>query len=142
MPRHARIAPGGLVYHVLNRAVARLPLFQKDGDYAAFERVMAEALLLHPMRVLAYCVMPNHWHLVLWPLPGGTGDLGRFMQRLTVRHVRRWREHRHRVGWGHVYQGTYKSFPVQDDEHYLRVCRYVERNALRSGLVARAEDWR
>ena len=65
MPRRARNAPGGLVYHALNRAVAKLPLFQKVGDYAAFERILAEALGKHPTRVLAYCLMPNHWHMVL-----------------------------------------------------------------------------
>jgi putative transposase len=86
--------------------------------------------------------MPNHWHLVL--RPEADGDLGRFMQRLTVTHVRRWREHRHSVGQGHLYQGIYKSFPVQDDRHFLTVCRYVERNALRANLVstALAQDWR
>ena len=67
MPRQARYAPGGSVYHVLNRAVARLPLLEKDGDYEAFERVLAQAQERAPTRLLAYCLMPNHWHLVLWP---------------------------------------------------------------------------
>ena len=71
MPRKPRVAPGGLVYHVLNRAVARLPLFQKEGDYEAFERVLAQALEEHPSRLLAHCIMPNHWHLVLWPRKDG-----------------------------------------------------------------------
>ncbi len=65
MPRIARIAPGGFVYHALNRAVARLPLFEKDADYAAFERVMVETQEKHPTRILAYCLMPNHWHFLL-----------------------------------------------------------------------------
>jgi putative transposase len=68
-------------------------------------------------------------------------DLGRFMQRLTTTHVRRWHLHRRTVGHGHLYQGLYKSFPIQQDEHFLTVCRYVERNALRAKLVRRAEDW-
>jgi putative transposase len=84
-------------------------------------------------------MMPDHWHLVLWPREGG--DLGRFMQRLTTTHVRRWHVHRHSVGHGHLYQGLYKSFPIQQDEHFLTVCRYVERNALRANLVRRAEAW-
>ena len=71
IPRQARVAPGGLVYHVLNRAVARLPLLQKPEDYDAFERVLVEAHLRHPMRILAYCLMPNHWHLVLYPRAPG-----------------------------------------------------------------------
>ena len=97
-------------------------------------------LACRPMRLVGYCVMPNHWHLVLWPR--GDGDLAGFMQRLTVTHVRRWQEHRHAVGHGHVYQGRFKSFPIEQDEHLLTVLRYVERNALRAGLVDRAEAWR
>ena len=117
-----------------------MAIFEKAEDYAAFERVMCAAAAHVDMRLLAYCLMPNHWHLVLWPR--ADGDLGRYMQRLTVTHVRRWHAHRDSVGFGHLYQGTYKSFPVQRDEHFLAVCRYVERNALRSGLVERAEAWR
>ena len=140
MPRHARVAPGGLIYHVLNRGVGRQDLFDGPGDYAAFVRVLAEVLEREPIRVLGYCVMSNHWHLVLWP--EDDGQLARFMQRLTITHVRRWVEHRGRVGWGSVYQGRYKSFPVQDDEHLLTLLRYVERNPVRAGVARRAEAWR
>jgi putative transposase len=140
MPRTARIAPGGIVFHVLNRANARARIFENDGDYLAFENVIAETLARVPMRLLAYCVMPNHWHLVLWPRVDGA--LGTFMQRLSTTHVRRWHLHRDSVGTGHLYQGAYKSFPVQDDAHFLTVCRYVERNALRAKLVKKAEQWR
>ncbi len=129
-----------MVFHVLNRGVGRMRLFGKRADYEAFERVVEETLAVQPMRICAYCVMPNHWHLVLWPREDG--DLGAFMHRLSITHVRRWQEHRHVVGHGHIYQGRYKSFPVQDDEHFLTVCRYVERNALRAKLVTAAEDWR
>ncbi len=129
-----------MVFHVLNRGVGRTRLFRRAADYAAFEEVMLETLELRSMRLLAYCVMPNHWHLVLWPREDG--QLGAFMQRLSITHARRWQEHRRVVGEGHVYQGRYKPFPVQRDEHFLTVCRYVERNALRAGLVERAEDWR
>src|SRR5262249_53973057 len=140
MPRRARNAPGGLVYHVLNRAVARLPLFQKDGDYAAFERVLAKALHEHPMRLLAYCLMPNHCHLVLWPQQDG--ELTAFLRRVTHTHSMRWHAHYHTGGTGHIYQGRFKSFPVETDDHCYAVLRYVERNALRANLVKRAEDWR
>ncbi len=140
MPRTARQAPGGMVFHVLNRGVGRMRLFEKDGDYAAFEQVLVETLAVRPMRVCAYCVMPNHWHMVLWPKEDG--DLAAFMQRLSITHVRRWQEHRHVVGEGHIYQGRYKSFPIERDEHFLTVCRYVERNPVRANLVERGEDWR
>jgi putative transposase len=140
MGRALRAAAGGLVYHVLNRANARLPLFDKDGDYAAFERVLAEARDYCDVPLLAYCVMPNHWHLVV--RPRGDGDLSRYVGWLTLTHTQRWHAHSHAVGHGHLYQGRFKSFPIQEDEHLLTVCRYVERNPLRAGLVRRAEDWR
>jgi len=140
MGRPLRAAPGGLVYHVLNRANGRQALFDDDGDYAAFERVLSEAQKRIAMRLLAYCVMPNHWHLVLWP--HRDGDLSRFISWLTLTHTQRWHAYRQTVGTGHLYQGRFKSFVVQTDEYLLTVCRYVERNALRAKLVDRAEVWR
>jgi putative transposase len=128
------------VYHALNRAVARLPLFPKDRDYDAFLRVLDEARQRHPIRVLGYGLMPNHWHLVLWPR--GDHDLTAFLRWLTHTHTMRWHTHYHTLGTGHLYQGRFKAFPVQDDDHFYTVLRYVERNALRAGLVGRAEDWR
>jgi putative transposase len=139
MPRQPRSAPGGFVYHALNRAVARLTLFQKDDDYAAFERVLAEALKHTPTRVLGYCVMPNHWHLVLWPREDG--ELTAFLRWLTLTHTQRWHAHHHTAGTGHLYQGRFKAFPIQEDDHFYAVMRYVERNPLRAGLTARAEEW-
>src|SRR4051812_37072669 len=134
MARSLRHAPGGFVYHVLNRAVARLPLFQKDGDYQAFERVLAEALHKFPMRLLSLCLMPNHWHMVLWP--PSDGDLSSFVRWLTVTHSMRWHAHYHTGGTGHIYQARFKSFPVEGDDHFYTVVRYVERNALRANLVS------
>jgi putative transposase len=139
MPRTARVAPGGYVFHVLNRGNERRTIFEADGDYLAFLRVMSETLEHTPLRVCAWCLMPNHWHLVLWPHKDG--QLGQFMQRLTTTHVRRWRLFRHSVGHGHLYQGTYKSFPVEQDEHFYTICRYAERNPLRARLTRRAENW-
>lgn len=140
MPRSARIAPGGMIFHVLNRANFREKLFAKDQDYLAFLRVLCDTVEKKPMRILSFCLMPNHWHMLLWPRQDG--ELGEFLQAVTTTHVRRWRTHRHSVGAGHLYQGTYKSFPVQGDDHFYTVCRYIERNALRAHLVRRAENWR
>lgn len=140
MGRALRVAQGGLIYHVLNRANARLPIFAKDEDYRAFERVLAEMSERMAMRLLAYCLMPNHWHLVLWPR--GNGDLSAFMRLLTLTHTQRWHAHHRSIGHGHLYQGRFKAFLVQNDPHFLTVCRYVERNALRAKLVKRAERWR
>ena len=140
MGRPLRAAVGGVIYHVLNRANGGLQLFAKAGDYGAFERVFEEAHERIPMRTLAYCLMPNHWHLVLWPRRDG--DLSRFLAWVTLTHTQRWHAHRKTTGQGHVYQGRFKAFPVQGDEYFLAVCRYVERNPLRAGLVVRAEEWR
>ena len=139
MARRLRVDIGDVVYHVLNRRVGRMTLFEKEEDYAAFERVLSEAYERSPMRLLAYCLMPNHWHLVLWPRHDG--ELSRYMQWVTTTHMRRWHGHHGTRGTGALYQGRYKSFPVQEDGHFLAVCRYVERNALRAGLVKRAEQW-
>jgi putative transposase len=92
------------------------------------------------MRLPAYCLMPNHFHLLLWPREDG--DLSRFMRWLTITHTQRWHAHHRTAGTGHLYQGRFKSFPVQSDERFLTACRYVERNARRAGLVERAQDWR
>jgi putative transposase len=140
MSRPLRAAEGGLIYHALNRANARLAILHDDGDYDALERTLAEAVARHDVQLLAYCLMPNHFHLVV--RPGADGALSQFMRWLTMTHTQRWHAHRHSAGSGHLYQGRFKSFPVQDDGHLATLCRYVERNALRAGLVGRAEDWR
>ena len=139
MGRPLRTAPGGLIYHVINRANAHLPIFKKDEDYRAFERVLSEIQERVAMRLLAYCLMPNHWHLVLWPR--GDSDLSTYMRLVTLTHTQRWHAHRRSAGSGHLYQGRFKSFVVQQDDYFLSVCRYVERNPLRAKLVKHAEDW-
>ena len=128
MPRSLRLIEGDTVYHVLNRANARLTLFEKEKDYLAFEKVLTEAKKKYSMRILAYCIMPNHWHFLLYP--HRNTDLPLFMRWLTQTHSQRWLAHRQRTGYGHLYQGRYKSFPVQKDGHFLQVARYVERNSL------------
>ncbi|MGA2621916.1 MAG: transposase [Thermoguttaceae bacterium] len=140
MPRRLRVSSGGFAYHVLNRAVARERIFRTVRDYEAFEKVLGEAKQRLPMRLLAWCVLPNHWHLVLWPR--GDGDLSEFMRWLSVTHTQRWHAAHHTSGTGPLYQGRFKSFPIQEDEHLWAVLRYVERNALRAKLVPSAEAWR
>ena len=141
MPRKPRVDAGDIAYHVLNRRIGRSKLFWSDGDYAAFEKVLAEASERFPeVLLLAYCLMPNHWHLVLWCRRGGV--LSRYMQWVTTTHIRRWHARRNSAGTGPVYQGRFKSSPVQEDGHLLTVCRYAERNALRAKQVRRAQDWR
>ncbi len=140
MPRTARSIEAGTIYHVLNRGNGRMRMFHKRGDYDAFERVLIEGLARYPVDLLTYCLMPNHWHLVVRPRTDEA--LGRLMGWVGVTHVRRHHEHYHLRGGGHLYQGRFKSFPVSEDDYFLNLCRYVEANALRAGIVRRAELWR
>ena len=130
---------GNLCYHVLNRGNARGEVFHKDEDYVAFLKLMADAQERLPMRLLAFCLMPNHFHLVLWP--DADGDLSRWMQLLLTAHVRRY--HRHYDSSGHVWQGRFKAFPIQKDDHLLSVLRYVERNPVRAKSlgIRQAQRW-
>ena len=140
MPRRLLRGTAGLVFHCMNRSANRLTLFSTTADYESFLHVTLEAIARVPIRLLAYCVMPNHWHLVLWSRTDG--DISQCLQWLTMTHAQRWRVAHESVGRGAVYQGRFRWVPVQSDGHLLRVCRYVERNPVRAGLVARAEYWR
>jgi putative transposase len=141
MPRSARQSLGGEVYHVLNRAALRYRMFRTDKDFLAFEQLLQQAHDRFPgVRVLAWCIMPNHWHLLLWPKRDG--ELSAFMFWLTMTHAARYRTAHHTVGYGPLYQGRFKSFPVRRDRYLLTAGRYVERNPLRAKLVKRAEAWR
>jgi len=124
---------------VVSRAAGRLILFETSADYAAFERLLSQAQNRTGMRILAYCLMRNHWHLLPWPVDNGS--LSTFMQWLTGTHAQRWAVAHDAVGRGAVYQSRFKSMPVQSDHHLLTVWRYVERNPLRANLVKSAQDW-
>ena len=128
-----------MVYHVLNRANFRSALFKGEAHYQQFLDIVEESLSHVRTRLLAYCLMPNHWHLVLHPR--ADGELSKFLQRVTLTHTQRYHAQTRTVGYGHVYQGRYKSLPVELGGHFLTVVRYVERNAKRAALVKRAEDW-
>ena len=140
MPRRSRADKSGGLYHALNCGNARQAIFRKDADYEAFERILSEGLELYEVSLYSFQLMPNHWHLVL--RPNREGAMSDFLRWVTATHTMRYHAHYHTSGQGHVYQGRFKSFPIQDDEHFLTVCRYVERNALRAGLSKRAEAWR
>ena len=127
------------MYHVLNRANGRLRIFRKEKDFLAFEQILAEGIDRFAMRLCGYCIMANHWHLLLWPRHDG--DLSDFMRWVTLTHTQRYHAAHGTVGIGHLYQGRFKSFPVQDDGYYLTVMRYIEANPLRAKLVKNAGDW-
>jgi len=140
MGRAPRVDVGGEIYHVINRANARLQIFFKETDYQLFESILNDGAEKYDMRVLAYCIMPNHFHLVLYPQQDS--DLQKFMQWLTLTHTQRWHVQNKTIGTGHLYQGRYKSFLIQKDDHLLTVMRYVERNPIRANLVKKLINWK
>jgi putative transposase len=139
MPRRALGHSAGLIFHVLNRSVRRVRIFCDPQDYLAFEKLLIETLTQIPTRLLAYCVMPNHWHFVIWP---HADELPSFMHRLTLTHAKRWHKVHGSEGTGPLYQNRYRAVPVQTETHLLTVLRYVERNPVRASLVGSAQDWR
>ena len=116
-----------------------MKIFKKPADFIAFERVLAQGFARIDMRLCGYCIMGNHWHLLLWPRQDG--ELSEFMQWVTNTHSKRWHTAHGTTGIGHVYQGRFKSFPVQSTEHYLKVLQYIESNPLRAKLVKDSCDW-
>ncbi len=139
MPRQARVAVADVIYHVINRANNRQQIFNTEKDYQHFESLLTEAKELTDMRILAYCIMPNHWHLVLFPRTDT--NLGEFMAWLTTTHVRQYRTKTQSIGYGHLYQDRYKSFPVETNGYCNTLILYTEQNPLRAKLVTKAEDW-
>jgi putative transposase len=139
MARPPRIVPAGFVYHVGNRGSRKGPLFDGADDYNAFERLVADVRDAFAVRIIAYCLMYNHWHFLLWPLENGV--LSRFVKRLAESHASSWRRQTNTVGEGAVYQSRFWNAPIFDHLHLLAAWRYVERNPVEAGLVERAEDW-
>ena len=139
MPRLLRVSPDGFVQHVLNRGDHRETLFHKPGDFRAFLLAVAEAARRVPMRILAYCIMRNHFHLLLWPHRGS--DLPVYMHRLMAIHISRYLRHYPPASPGHIYQSRYTNPIVETGPSVLAVAKYIEANALTAGLVKRAEDY-
>jgi putative transposase len=139
VPHRHLTGTAGLTFHVINRGARRLRLFETANDYQRFLLCVEQARETQPVKLFAYCVMPNHFHFVLQT----TADfqLAEFMRLAQGTHAKRWHTDRQTVGQGAVYQARYRAFAIHTDAHFLCVCRYVERNALRAGLVSQAEAW-
>ncbi len=140
MARQARVDIAHTPYHVINRAVGRMRIFRNEKDYQLFIDLLTSAKEKTGMRILAFTVMPNHWHLVLFP--ENKGDMQTFMHLLTNAHTRKMHTITKTIGTGPLYQGRYKSFIIQEDTHLRTVIKYVERNPARAKLVLKVEDWR
>ncbi len=140
MARSLRTDIGGQIYHVLNRANAKVKIFDNENDYRLFEKLLEGATTKYEVKIYAYCVMPNHWHILLKTKKDG--ELSKFMSWLTNTHTKKWHSLRETTGEGHLYQGRYKSFICQDNDYFLTLVRYIERNPKKANLVPNSEDWK
>jgi len=138
MPRIVRGVADNVIYHIMNRGNGKQEVFHKDKDYEAFVDLINEAKVRYPVKVFGYCLMPNHFHMVVMPEHGE--DLSRLMQWVMTCHVRRY--HKHYGSSGHVWQGRFKSFMIQEDVHLIMVLRYIDGNPVRAGLVKSAKEWK
>ncbi|MEP6784096.1 MAG: transposase [Acidobacteriota bacterium] len=139
MPRRLRRGLQGAAFHVMNRAVRKTVLFKDDGDYDAFIGVARDSLARFTVQIISFQVMPNHWHFVV--MCDWIEEISAWMHWLSGTHANRWNGAHGCRGSGAVYQGRFKAVPIQHGDSLIRVCRYVERNALRKGLVSAAEEW-
>jgi len=140
MPRQARVDIAGEVFHVINRANARLEIFSKQGDFEAVLNSLLEIKERFPIvDIFSFSIMPNHWHFSA--RPKRDGDLGIFFGKFTQVVTQRWHAAHQTTGSGHLFQGRFKSFLVGRDSYFLWLMRYIEANPLRAKLVQRAENW-
>lgn len=140
MPRGLRNLPPGSVAHCVNRGNDRRLLFERARDYDDFLQMVVWAKALCAVRILAYCIMANHWHFVFWAQHAG--DVSWFLHRLTMTHAKSWRRRTETIGEGHVYGHRFHDSKIYTERHYYNVLRYVEQNPLRANLVQASRDWR
>lgn len=140
MPRPPRVFPDGIPQHVVNRGNLRATVFTSAADYLGFVAALTDGADRTTVRLISFCLMPNHWHLVLWPVVGR--EISSYMQIVMNAHIRDLQRRHSTAGTGHIYQGRFKNSDILTERHFINVCRYVEANAFCAGLVNRAEDWR
>jgi REP-associated tyrosine transposase len=140
MPRRLRFIPADSIVHVINRGNDRRRLFESARDYEHFLWLARVVYLRHGLRIIAYVLMPNHWHFVVWPQ--SEWQVSRYFHDLTGAHAAKVRIQTGTIGHGHIYQDRFRAFIVESDLHYFQVVRYVEANPLAASLVERAQDWR
>ncbi|MEO7157596.1 MAG: transposase [Vicinamibacterales bacterium] len=140
MPRRLRLLPAASVAHVVNRGNDRRRLFDRAQEFDDFLRLVSWAKAQCPVRIVAYCIMSNHWHFVFWPELDG--DVSAFLHRLTTTHAISWRKRTGTLGHGHVYQDRFKASTIFTEHYYFNAVRYVEQNPFRAGIVNASSEWR
>ena len=138
MPRGPRNLSDGAFYHILNRGNAKQKVFHDTQDYTFFLQSVVRAKDKHPVDIFAYCLMPNHFHFVV------RADIATDISKLIHIFMTRFNQRYRRVynSIGHIWQGRYKDFMIQNEDHLMVVIRYIERNPVQAGLVVSASNWR
>jgi len=131
MPRLPRPISDGFVYHAINRGNNRGPVFLDADDHKSFLEALDRTRQRYPFRLYGYCLMSNHFHLLL--KPGEGQSISRILQSVSVAHT--WRYHKRHSSSGHVWQGRFKSPVIQDGAHMITVLKYIEANPLRARIV-------
>lgn len=139
MARKPRLDIPGRAYHVINRSVGRLQLFNEPQDYKLFLNVLMESWEIHQIDIYAFCIMPNHFHMLVRPKE--VGDLQKFMHYLSSTYTRRLHIRTNTNGCGPVFQGRYKAIMVQDGKAFETIFRYIELNSVRAKLVQYSDEW-
>lgn len=137
MPKPRRSSSTGW-YHAIGRGNNRQPIFLCDADFLRFLDILEEYRRQHPLRIGHYCLMPNHVHLLLFAELRET--LSGYLQRVNLSYS--WWYRRHYNFCGHLWQGRFKSFPIERDEYLLECSRYIERNPVNAGMVADPKEYR
>jgi REP element-mobilizing transposase RayT len=136
MARRRRLQFPGAVYHVMSRGNRKLPIFDDDTDRRMFLTTLTESVRRYEVRCLAYCLMANHYHLLLDTPRGNLSMAMRHVNGVYTQNSNR----RHRQT-GHVFEGRFRSIVVQRESYLRRVGRYIVRNPVRAGLIAEVADW-
>lgn len=140
MARKRRSCPPETVLHLCNRAAGQITIFQNPYDYMQVLQVLGEALEKFPISLYAFCIMPNHWHLLLQA--SKPKAVSRFMHWFGTTHTTRYRKSHETVGRGALYQNRFRSHPVHGAAAFIKTAAYIEQNALTAGLVSKVSAWR
>lgn len=136
MPRKGRVLSNDGIYHIMLRAVNRQRIFEEDADYKLFLNIIQDYKISCGFRLYAYCFMDNHIHLLL---KTGPMDLGKIMLRITSKFVY-WYNIKYQRS-GHLFQGRYKSEPVEGRDHFMTVLRYIHQNPVKAGICISPEEY-
>jgi putative transposase len=136
MSRRPRLQFAGAVYHVMARGNRKSTIFHDDEDRRQFLQVVGRAARLHDLRIMAFCLMGNHYHFILETPRQNLSDAMRFINGVFAQ-----RSNRRHGQTGHVFEGRFRSLVIHQDSYLMRAARYDVRNPVRAGLVTDARAW-